>query len=64
MYRSAATTQEPLPERSGVSPLLRLIFARIRKGVRIEIPAAYREETGFHHGVNPAERKVKWRPLK
>jgi hypothetical protein len=63
MYRSAATTHEPLPERSAVSPLLRLIVARMRKAVRIEIPTGYQDETGFHFGVNPAEKEVKWPPV-
>lgn len=62
MYRIAATTQEPLPARSGVSPLLRLIVARMRKAVRIEIPVGYQDETGFHYGVQPAEKEAKWPP--
>jgi hypothetical protein len=63
MYRSTAITQEPLPERSAVSPMFRLIVARMRKAVRIEIPIGYQDETGFHYGVKPAEKEVKWPPV-
>ncbi len=63
MYRIATTTQELLPTRSAVSPTLRLIVARMRKAVRIEIPIGYQDETGFHYGIHPAKKEAKWPPV-
>ena len=36
------------------------IIAKLRKAIRIEIPIGYQDETGFHMGVKPAEKEVKW----
>jgi hypothetical protein len=33
------------------------IIAKLRKAIRIEIPIGYQDETGFHKGVKPAEKK-------
>lgn len=39
------------------------IAAKLRKVIRIEIPIGYQDETGFHHGVAPAEKRMKWPPV-
>jgi hypothetical protein len=44
------------PAQAGVSG----IVAKLRKAIRIEIPIGYQDETGFHMGVKPAEKEVKW----
>jgi hypothetical protein len=36
---------------------LRKIIARLRKAA--EIPTGYQDETGFHFGVEPAEKEVR-----
>ena len=35
---------------------LRGIVAKLRKAIRIEIPMGYQDETGFHLGIEPAEK--------
>jgi hypothetical protein len=35
---------------------LRGIVAKLRKAIRIEIPIGYQDETGFHLGIEPAEK--------
>ncbi len=35
----------------------RRIVSKLRNAVRIGIPAGYEDETGFHTGVNPAEKE-------
>jgi hypothetical protein len=36
------------------------IVAKLRNAIRIEIPVGYQDETGFHLGVKPAEKEIKW----
>jgi hypothetical protein len=47
------------PARAGVSK----IVAKLREAIRIEIPIGYQDETGFHMGVKPAEKEIKWPPI-
>jgi hypothetical protein len=44
------------PAQAGVSG----VVTKLRKAIRIEIPIGYQDETGFHMGVKPAEKEVKW----
>jgi hypothetical protein len=39
------------------------IAAKLRKAIRIEVPIGYQDETGFHTGVAPAEKEIKWPPV-
>jgi hypothetical protein len=49
---------------SGSSGLhLHEIVAKLRKAIRFYIPTGYQDETGFHMGVKPAEKSVKWPPV-
>ncbi len=43
-------------------PGFRGIVSKLRNAVRIEIPAGYEDETGFHMGVSPAEEEIKSPP--
>jgi hypothetical protein len=36
------------------------IVAKLRNTIRLEIPTGYQDEIGFHMGVKPAEKEVKW----
>jgi hypothetical protein len=36
------------------------LFARLKNAVKIEIPVAYQDETGFHTGVKVEEQEIKW----
>jgi hypothetical protein len=43
---------------AGLSPVG--IFARLLNAIKIEIPTGYQDESGFHAGVKPAEKEIKW----
>jgi hypothetical protein len=60
MHKSAATMQEPLPDTAEFGSMFRGIVAKMRNAVKIEIPTGYQDETGFHMGVKPAEKEIKW----
>jgi hypothetical protein len=36
------------------------LIARLKNAVKIEIPVAYQDETGFHTGVKAEEKEIKW----
>jgi len=36
------------------------LIAKLRNAVKFEIPVGYQDETGFHTGVQPAEKEIKW----
>jgi len=42
---------------------MRGIIAKLRKAIGIEIPIGYQDKTGFHMGVKPTEKEVKWPPI-
>lgn len=39
------------------------IAANVRKAMSINVPTGYQDETGFHVGVEPAAKEVKWPPV-
>ena len=43
---------------SGFSPAG--IVAKLRNIVKIEVPVAYQDETGFHYGAKTAEKDAQW----
>ena len=46
---------------AGIAGLLPAgLVARLKNSVKYEIPTGYQDETGFHYGVKPAEREIKW----
>ena len=59
MHKPAATTHEPPPDVAREEPGFRGIVSKLRNAVRIEIPAGYEDETGFHMGVSAAEGEIK-----
>ena len=63
MHKSAVTIHEPLPDTAVFGSTFHGIVARVRNAVRIEIPTGYQDETGFHMGVKPAEKEIKWPPV-
>ena len=52
-----------LPDIVSLGLMFRGIVAKARKRARIEIPVGYQDETGFHLGVKPAEKEIKWPPV-
>jgi hypothetical protein len=39
------------------------IASRLKNAIKLEIPTGYQDETGFHTGIKPAEKDVKWPPV-
>jgi hypothetical protein len=58
----AVTMHEPLPDKVASGSRLHEIIAKLRKAAKIEIATGYQDETGFHPGVKPAEKEIKWPP--
>jgi hypothetical protein len=63
MHKHAATMHEPLTDTAAFGSMLGGIIAKVRSAVRIEIPTGYQDETGFHLGVKPTEKEIKWPPV-
>ena len=55
--------QKPWPHTGSFRLRLHKVVAKLRHAVRIEIPTGYQDETGFHLGVKPADKEVKWPPV-
>jgi hypothetical protein len=55
MSHAILTQVNDSPACAGVSG----IVAKLRKAIGIVIPIGYQDETGFHIGVKPAEKRVK-----
>jgi len=60
MQKNAATMHEPLPDTAAFGVMFHGIIAKLRNAVRIDIPTGYQDETGFHMGVKPAEKEIRW----
>jgi hypothetical protein len=60
MHKSAVTMHEPLSNTVSFGAMIHGIVAKMRNAVRIDIPIGYQDETGFHMGVKPAEKEIKW----
>jgi len=60
MHKHAVTMHEPLRDAALFGSTFRGIVAKIRKAVSIDIPIGYQDETGFHMGVKPEEKEIKW----
>jgi hypothetical protein len=53
---------KPWPYMGSLALHIHEINAKLRDAIKIEIPTGYQDETGFHLGVEPAEKKVKRPP--
>jgi hypothetical protein len=60
MHKHTITLHKPWPHAGSFGLHLHEIVAKLRKAVKIEIPTGYQDETGFHMGVKPAEKDIKW----
>jgi hypothetical protein len=58
MNRQIATMHKTMPEMPSFGLMLHGIMAKVRNAVRIDIPAGYQDETGFHLGVKRAQKGV------
>jgi len=36
------------------------IIAKLRNMIKIEVPVAYQDETGFHYGTKSAHKDAQW----
>ena len=63
MHKNAATMQKPMPETASAGMMFHGIISKLRNAMRFEIPVGFQDETGFHYGVKPAEKEVKWPPV-
>jgi len=36
------------------------LIARLMNAVKLDIPVGYQDESGFHTGVKPEEKELKW----
>jgi hypothetical protein len=60
MHKIAVTMHGSLPNAISFGSMFRGIAAKVRNAVRIDIPIGYQDETGFHMGIKPAEKEIKW----
>ena len=60
MHKNTATVQKPMPEMASFGLMLHGVVAKLRNAAKIDIPVGYQDETGFHMGVKPAEKEVRW----
>ena len=60
MHKHTIAMNKPWPNTASSGTHLHGIMAKLRNAVRIQIPTAYQDETGFHMGVKPAGKEVKW----
>jgi hypothetical protein len=51
---------KPMPDTASLGLMFHGIVAKLRNAIRIDIPVGYQDETGFHMGVKPAGKEVKW----
>jgi hypothetical protein len=63
MAKHAVIIHAPLPDKVASGSMSHKIIAKLRKAVRIKIATGYPDETGFHLGVKPAEKEIKWPPV-
>ena len=63
MNKSLIATHGSLPDSVALGSRFRGIITKMRNAVRFDIPIGYQDETGFHMGVKPAEKEIKWPPV-
>jgi hypothetical protein len=52
------TLPKPWPHTNSFGAHLHQVIAKLRQVVAI--PVGYQDENGFHLGIEPAEKEVKW----
>jgi hypothetical protein len=63
LHDPALMMPEPLPAATAWGKVFHPVFITLRKAGRIEVGTGYQDETGFHHGVKPAETNIQWPPV-
>jgi hypothetical protein len=60
MHKNAITIHKPWPHMISFGLHLHEIVAKLQKTISIQVPTGYQDETGFHMGVKPADKEIKW----
>jgi hypothetical protein len=60
IHKQTITIHKPWPHTGSLALHVHEIAAKLKRAIRIEVPIGYQDETGFHMGVKPAEKEVKW----
>jgi hypothetical protein len=60
MHKHAISMHRPWPNSVSTGLHLNGIIAKLRNVIRFQVPTGYQDELGFHMGVKPAEKEVKW----
>jgi hypothetical protein len=60
--KQTITIHKPLPYMVPIGLRLHELAAKLKRAINIEAPIGYQDENGFHMGVKPTERKMKWPP--
>jgi hypothetical protein len=61
MHKHSTTMETPWLHKGSFGSHLHEVFVKLRKVIKVEIPTGYQDESGFHFGVNPAEKKPRGR---
>jgi hypothetical protein len=59
-YKHTMTVSKPWFQSASPSFSPAGLFARLKNAIKLEIPVAYQDETGFHNGVKTDEQEIKW----
>ena len=60
MHTHTVTLHKPLPDTATFGAMFHGIIAKLRNAVRFDIPIGYQDGTGFHMGVRPPDKEIKW----
>jgi len=60
MHKQSVILQKTWPGAASTGIHLGGLAARFRNAIKFEVPTAYQDETGFHFGVKPPEKQIKW----
>jgi hypothetical protein len=60
MHKQSVTLQKTWPDAVSTGVNFGGLVSRFKNALKFEVPTAYQDETGFHFGVKPAEKEVKW----
>jgi hypothetical protein len=63
IHKHTITMNKPWPAAASTGLHFHAIIAKLRNAVRIQIPTAYQDESGFHMGVKSTGKDMQWPPV-
>jgi len=63
MHKHSATLQKSWPSTVPAGMNFSGLVSKFKSALKFEIPTGYQDENGFHYGVKPAGKRVKWPPV-